>query len=208
MRFNKLSSIILLSAAVAAITLGSGCGALERKAYRQDVISTRGPVIASNVVTETRPVMVAEAATNIATGVITPAQFEVKTFPVATNLTFGPSILTTNLVDIPEIKSTIIAGVGSLPVPFAGAAAVALGWLYSAYAAFRNKKAATALVTGIEAARTILQTTPEGQALDHKVKDALIKHQELAGVLDFVGKIVNAKTGDTVTAPLPQPAKA
>lgn len=91
--------------------------------------------------------------------------------------------------------------VSALPFPFAGTAGIALGWALTAYAAFRNRKLATALVTGIEAGRQILQTTPEGQKLDAKVKDALIAHQDAAGVLNAASSLVNSLTGNTVATP-------
>ncbi len=204
MRFNKLCLPLLVLFVLCLLT---GCSFVERQAYRKEVTSTPGPLLASNVVTEATPFLT-PAFTNLTTLEVTPAKVEVREIPVSTNFVWGPSILHTNLVPIPAVQSTIEAGAAALPFPWAGAGGIALGWLYTAYAAFRNKQAAKALVTGIEAGRAILQNTPEGRVLDHAIKDKLIEHQELAGVLNIVGKIVNKFTGDTVKAPLAQPATA
>ena len=85
-----------------------------------------------------------------------------------------------------------------LPIPFAAPIAIALGWLYSAYASIRNKKALVAVVKGVDAGREFLNTTSEGKAMDAKLKDFLIQHQEAAGVLNAVSKVVNEHTGNTV----------
>lgn len=86
----------------------------------------------------------------------------------------------------------------ALPFPFAGVAGTLVGFAASAYLALRQRKVAVALVQGIEAGRELLQNTPEGQKLDTKLKDELIKHQEAAGVVNAVAKLVNRYTGDTV----------
>jgi hypothetical protein len=120
---------------------------------------------------------VAPAATNAVSGAITPA--------------------VTNYA--PNAAATVTAqAVSAMPFPFAGTAGIAAGWLLTAYAAWRNRKLASALVTGIDAGRQILQSTPEGQKLDAKFKDLLIQHQDAAGVLDAAASLVNKLTGDTV----------
>jgi hypothetical protein len=101
------------------------------------------------------------------------------------------------LVDKPIINS----GLGmakSVPIPYAGLLGSILGLFYTAYRMFRNKQALKAVVMGIEEGRKILQTTPELQAIDMKIKDALIRHQELAGVLTTVSDVVNTYTDKTV----------
>lgn len=121
-------------------------------------------------------------STNAVTGVVTPG---------STNVTILPN-------------PVLVAGtntIAGLPIPYAGVAGVGLGWLLQAYAYIRQKKLSTALVTGIEAGRKILQQTPEGQALDSKVKDALIEHQDIAGVLNQASALVNQLTANTVAQP-------
>jgi hypothetical protein len=108
--------------------------------------------------------------------------------PPATNVTYAPS----------PVAVAATQTIAALPFPFAGTAGIALGWLLTAYAAWKNKKLSVALVQGIDAGRQILQTTPEGQKLDAKFKDALIEHQEIAGVLNAASTLVNDYTGDTV----------
>jgi plasmid stabilization system protein ParE len=92
-----------------------------------------------------------------------------------------------------------IRGVGQLPVPGAAAGALALGWLYSGYAAARNKRAALAVIQGIEAGRRGLQDTPEGKAMDDKIRQALIEHQQFRGVLEYVAALVQKYTEETKT---------
>ena len=138
----------------------------------------------------TQQTTVTPPSTNAVTGVVTPG---------STNVTLIPKpnlVADTNLVS-------------SLPIPYAVPAGLGLGWLLQAYCFVRQKKLSTALVTGIEAGRKILQQTPEGQALDAKVKDALIEHQDIAGVLNAASAMVNSLTANTVqTPPTPAPANA
>lgn len=118
--------------------------------------------------------------------------------PVVTNAVSGDvSGGVTNYAPNPVAVATAQT-VAALPFPFAGTAGIALGWLITAYASIKNKRLASALVTGIDAGRQILQTTPEGQRLDAKFKDMLIQHQDAAGVLNEASKLVNKLTGDTV----------
>jgi hypothetical protein len=125
----------------------------------------------------------------------------VKTVTAATTNAAGVvTAATTNYAASPLALGAATT-VAALPFPFAGTAGIALGWALTAYAAFRNRKLATALVTGIEAGRQILQTTPEGQKLDAKFKDVLIQHQDAAGVLNSASKLVNQYTSDTVKSP-------
>jgi len=104
----------------------------------------------------------------------------------------------TNYVVRPEVLGTAQA-VGGVPLPWAGLAGAALGWLATLYANVRNKKLATALVQGIEEGRQVILAAPGGAELDNKIRDALIRHQELAGVLNAASRIVNEYTGDTRT---------
>jgi len=118
--------------------------------------------------------------------------------PAATNAVSG--LITPALTNYaPGAAATVAAqAVSAMPFPFAGTAGIVAGWLLTAYAAYRNRKLSGALVTGIEAARQILQTTPEGQSFDGRLKTLLIEHQEAAGVLNAASRLVNKLTGDTV----------
>jgi hypothetical protein len=129
----------------------------------------------------TRHDTIEPAITNVVTGDVTPA---------VTNTTYTPN----------PIAQGTASTIGALPLPWCGTAGALLGAGIAMYANFRNKKLAGALVTGIEAGRQILQTTPEGQRLDGMVKEALINHQEAAGVLNAASKMVNDLTSNTVVA--------
>ena len=208
----KTKTSLFIGAALAVVVLCfTGCNFLD-KAYVQ---KPGGAVIGTNIVVipAVTNTVVAPVVTNtvivppkidLATGIVVPGSTNITVTGGSTFVTITPA--STNFVPVLapptlETNSMISGGIsmlGSLPVPGAGAAALALGWLYSAYAAIRNKKVSVALVQGIEAGRQILQTTPEGQKLDAKVKDALLQHQDIAGVLNEVSGLVNAYTGDTV----------
>ena len=91
----------------------------------------------------------------------------------------------TNLVAKPEAEATIQAagtvvntfapGVGSIM-------ALALGGLYHGYRQVRNRKVNEALIQGVETARAVLTTTPQGQSVDAQFVRWLMKHQREAGV--------------------------
>lgn len=165
----------LIVAVFAALVLFTGCASVEKALYNPQAVVT-------------------PAATNITQQVILGPTGEPQTIeipvitPAVTNRVLAPS----------PIVSGVIEGAKALPFPFAGTAALAVGWLYSAWASFRNKKLAGALVDGVEAARQWLQTTPEGKATDAKLVGYLKTHQEAAGVLNAAAALVNARTGDTV----------
>ena len=169
---KNIYSAILIVSVVAFV----GCSAIDK------TLLTATPTITPAV---TNQVVHVVADTN---GVIIATNVEQVIIPSFTNTTYAPAPVATATAGI----------VGALPFPGAGVVGIALGWLLTAYAAIRNRKLAVALVTGIDAGRTILQTTPEGQKLDAKFKDALIQHQEVSGVLQAASKLVNAYTGDTV----------
>jgi hypothetical protein len=115
--------------------------------------------------------------------------------PASTNAVTG-EVTPGTMAPNPIIDSAI-KGVGALPFPWAGGVALLLGWGYSAYAAVRNKKVAVAVIEGIETGRRILQTTPEGQAYDEKIRRALMEHQSIRGVLAEASKLVNSYTDKT-----------
>jgi hypothetical protein len=92
---------------------------------------------------------------------------------------------------------TAIRGIGQLPVPGAAVGAVLLGWLYTGYAARRNRRVSVALIEGIEAGRKALVQTPGGHALDDRIRQALIEHQQFRGVLEYVARLVQRYTEET-----------
>ncbi len=172
----------------------TGCAPIERTLYRREVVSVPGPILATNVITRTNEIVLAPASTNALTGEVTPARVERRIEPEIT-YTHAPPTLVTNLVPRPELAGAIQAG-GALPFPFAGAAALALGWAYSAYASVRNRRVGVALVQGIEAGREFLQSTPEGQKLDEQFKETLARHQNYAGVMRDVRTLLDRYVHD------------
>ena len=113
-------------------------------------------------------------------------QVEIVTLPPVTNYVLNPVVAGTASV------------ASALPIPWAGTIATLVGLLASLYVSARRKKLSIALVEGIEAGRVILQTTPAGQVLDAKIKDELIHHQELSGVLGAASRLVSTYTANTV----------
>jgi hypothetical protein len=180
---KKLAFILPLT-----VALFTGCTALDKALYETRVETTPPQIVRTNVTATTNFTAVVQADGTVTTNAII--------LPVI-SYDYAPAVSVTNLAPRAPISAATQA-IGALPVPGAGLGAIALGWLYTAYAAFRNKRVAQALVTGIEAGRRALQETPEGQKLDGRIKDALIEHQTVAGVLNEVGKLVNTYTGDTV----------
>ena len=69
--------------------------------------------------------------------------------------------------------------------------ALALGGLYHGYRQLRNRKVNEALVQGVETARAVLTTTPQGQAVDAQFVKWLIEHQKEAGVFATVSRLVD-----------------
>lgn len=99
----------------------------------------------------------------------------------------------TNLVSKPEALATIEA-TGSIVNTFApgigSMVALALAGLYHGYRQVRNRKVNEALVQGVETARAILTTTPQGQAADAQFVKWLMDHQKEAGVFTIVSSLV------------------
>ncbi len=78
-------------------------------------------------------------------------------------------------------------GIGSI-------VALALGGLYHGYRQVRNRKVNEALVQGVETARAVLTTTPQGQAVDAQFVKWLMEHQKEAGVFSTVTQLVDQLT--------------
>ena len=99
----------------------------------------------------------------------------------------------TNLVAKPEAEA-VIQATGSVVNTFApgigSILALALGGLYHGYRQIRNRKVNEALVQGVETARAILTTTPQGQAADAQFVKWLMDHQKEAGVFTTVSGLV------------------
>ena len=69
--------------------------------------------------------------------------------------------------------------------------ALLMGGLYHGYRQLRNRKVNEALVQGVETARAILETTPQGQAVDAQFVKWLMTHQKEAGVFTAVTTLVD-----------------
>jgi len=85
------------------------------------------------------------------------------------------------------ITNTLAPGLGSL-------VALALGGLYHGYRQVRNRKVNEALVQGVETARAILETTPQGQAADAQFVRWLMDHQKEAGIFTVVSELVDQRS--------------
>ena len=201
-------------AAMLAVGGLSGCSTLDR-AYKKEVTWTNQPVVevvtntvivtnlVPQVVERTSVVYVTNAASGAVSGYATRE-------PVATNLVaavvtnFVPVFYTnvvqvpvTNLVAKPEVlgaieaagsvTNTFLPGIGSI-------LALALGGLYHGYRQVRNRKVNEALIQGVETARAVLTTTPQGQAADAQFVKLLMDHQKEAGVFTTVSGLVEQLT--------------
>ena len=125
-------------------------------------------------------------ATNLVSAVVT------NLVPVFhTNLVQVP---VTNLVPKPESEA-VIQATGSVINTFApgigSIVALALAGLYHGYRQVRNRKVNEALVQGVETARAVLTTTPQGQAADAAFVKWLMEHQKEAGVFTTVATLVD-----------------
>jgi hypothetical protein len=211
---NRREKVLWAVAFGAALTLlvacASGCSTLD-KAYRQEVTWTNKPVVQvftnEVVVTNVVPLVVERTSVVFVTNATTGSVSGYATRePVATNLVSAvvtnvvPVFMTnlvqvpvTNLVERPEVVAgisaagsvlnTFMPGVGSI-------VALALGGLYHGYRKVRNKKVNEALIQGVETAREVLSTTPQGQAADAQFVRWLMQNQKEAGVFTTVASLV------------------
>ncbi len=203
----------LLIAAALALLLAAcaGCSTLDR-AYKQEVSWTDTPVVHvftnTVVVTNTVPVVTERTNTVYVTNAVSGAVAGYATRePVVTNMVtvvatnFVPVFMTnvvqvpvTNLVAKPEAEAAIQAA-GSVVNTFApgigSIVALALAGLYHGYRQVRNRKVNEALVQGVETARAVLTTTPQGQAVDAQFVKWLMDHQKEAGVFTTVSALVD-----------------
>jgi len=199
----------LWAVAAAALMVG-GCRTVDR-AYNQAVTPTLAPVVSvvtntvviTNTVTEvverTNLVLVTDAVTGALSGYVTrePVTTNVVTV-IQTNLvpvfyTNVVQVPVSNLVAKPEAEAAIQAA-GSVVNTFApgigSIVALALAGLYHGYRQVRNRKVNEALVQGVETARAVLTTTPQGQAADAQFVKWLMDHQKEAGVFTTVSGLV------------------
>ena len=218
MKMSRGEKIVWAAAVAGALALlvacASGCSTLDR-AYKQEVTWTNAPVVHvftnTVVVTNTVPVVTERTnvvyLTNATTGAVSGY---VARQPVATNLVsavvtnFVPVFYTnvvqvpvTNLVAKPEALAAIEA-VGSVTNTFApgigSIVALALAGLYHGYRQVRNRRVNEALVQGVETARAVLTSTPQGQAVDAQFVKWLMDHQKEAGVFTTVSSLVEQLT--------------
>ena len=214
---NKMLSVrVGLVAIVALAAVGglNGCSTLDR-AYKQEVTWTNAPVVHvftnTVVVTNTVPVVMERTnvvyVTNATSGAV--SGFATRE-PVVTNFVsalvtnLAPVFMTnvvqvpvTNLVARPEAEAAIgVAGsvINTFAPGIGSIVALALGGLYHGYRQVRNRKVNEALVQGVETARAVLTTTPQGKAADTQFVKWLMDHQKEAGVFTTVSDLVENLT--------------
>ncbi len=215
-KISRGEKIVWAAAAAGALALlvacASGCASWDRAAYKEEVTWTNAPVVHeftnTVVLSNTVPVVMERTnivyVTNAASGVV--AGYVVQE-PVATNwvsvivTNFVPVFMTnfvqvpvTNVVAKPEALATIEA-TGSLVDTFAPGVgsilALVLAGLYHGYRQVRNRRVNEALVQGVETARAILTTTPQGQAADAQFVKWLMEQQKETGVFATVSGLVD-----------------
>jgi hypothetical protein len=204
------SGLLVAVCGLAAVAGLSGCGTLDR-AYNQEVTWADTPTIHvftnTVVVTNTFPVVTERTnvvyVTNSTSGAVSGYATRepiVTNFLTVTATNLIPVFMTnmvqvpvTNLVEKPGAEAAIGA-VGSVVNTFApgvgSIVALALGGLYHGYRQVRNRKVNEALVQGVETARAVLTTTPQGKAADAQFVRWLMDHQREAGVFTTVSDLV------------------
>jgi hypothetical protein len=203
---------LIACTAVAVLCGLVGCATMD-KAYDKEVVWADAPtvhvftntVVVTNtvpVVTEwTNVVYVTNAASGAVSGYAT-REAVATNYVTAVLTNFVPVFLTnmvqvpvTNLVAKPEVEAAITA-TGSIVNTFApgvgSIVALALGGLYHGYRQVRNRKVNEALVQGVETARAVLTTTPQGKAADAQFVKWLMDHQREAGVFGTVSDLVES----------------
>ena len=188
-------AMMVVGMAAALVTMG-GCATLD-KAYNAEVTWTNAPVVKAVtntvVVTNVVPQVVAEAGkpavTNFVTLLVTNKVpvFETNVVQVpVTNLVAKPAALAT-IEATGSVVNMFLPGIGSM-------VALLLGGMYHGYRQLRNRKVNEALVQGVETARAVLETTPQGQAVDAAFVKWLMEHQKEAGVFTAVSTLVDSFT--------------
>jgi hypothetical protein len=194
MKTIKLIALLWI-AAIACMMLG-GCATIDRL-YDKQVSEVPGEILSQETTYRTNTVVI-EAEHTDGSGNFVPARV-VQTVVPEVVTRYAPATYVTNLVARPSI-ATGIQLAGAVPAPWASTAALALGWLYSAYAALRNKQVAKALAQSVQVGREFLQTTAEGQKLDAAFKSKLQKHQQYLGVAQSVKRLLDKYVPDHTQA--------
>ena len=209
-RISVWCGAAVMVAAMLAVSGLSGCSTLDR-AYKKEVTWTNQPVVEvvtnTVVVTNLVPQVVERRSVVYVTNAVSGAVSGYATRePMATNMVaavvtnFVPVFYTnivqvpvTSLVAKPEAEAAIQAA-GSVINTFApgigSIVALALAGLYHGYRQVRNRKVNEALVQGVETARAVLTTTPQGHAADAQFVKWLMDHQKEAGVFTTVSGLV------------------
>jgi hypothetical protein len=133
----------------------------------------------------TREPVVTNMVTAMVTNFVPVFYTNVVQVPV-TNLVAKPEALAT-IEATGSVINTFLPGIGSM-------VALVLGGLYHGYKQVRNRKVNEALVQGLETARAVLTTTPQGQAADAQFVKWLMDHQKEAGVFTTVSGLVEQLT--------------
>lgn len=207
------AAVVFVAALVVAGGL-SGCSTLDR-AYNREVTWTNAPVaqVVTNTVVVTNMVPVVTERTNVVfvtnavSGAVTGYAIReaVATNFVEAVVTNVVPVFMTNLVRVPvtnlvarpevlasidasgSVVNTFLPGIGSM-------IALGLGGLYHGYRQVRNRRVNEALIQGVETARAILATTPQGQTADAQFVKWLMEHQKEAGVFATVSALVEQLT--------------
>ena len=218
MRRTTWAAAVLVGVAVMVMGL-SGCATVDRLLYQQSVTYTNRVIerVVTNavaltnvevqilervrVVTETNASGVAVGmvyrdaiATNLVCSIVTnyvPVVVRTTEVIAVTNLVDRPGVLA-SIECLPNAVDSAVPGLGSL-------LALVLGGAYHMYRQMRNKQVTAALVQGVETARAVLTTTPQGMAADAELVAWLKDHQRAAGVLGTVTAAVEA-TADNPAA--------
>ncbi len=216
MKMSRGEKIVWAAVFAGALALlvacAAGCSTLDRAAYRQEVTWTNAPVVHvftnTVVVTNTVPVVTERTNVVVVTNAVSGAVsgYAVRE-PVATNMVTAivtnivPVFMTnlvqvpvTNLAAKPEALATIEAAgsfVNTFALGIGSILALALGGLCHGYRQVGNRKVNEALVQGVETARAVLATTPQGQAADAQFVKWLMEHQKEAGVFATVSGLVD-----------------
>jgi hypothetical protein len=200
-----------MAMAAAVMVVAVGCSTFDR-AYDKEVTWTQEPVVHvftnSIVVTNYVPQYTEETVVSFETNAVSGevvrnvAMVPVQTGTLSVVETNRVPVYETNYVDVPVTNlvakpgaESIIQGTATIVNTFAPGLgslfALALGGLYHGYRQVRNKKVNQALVQGVETARAILETTPQGQQADAQFLKWLMENQKAAGVFTVVSDLVD-----------------
>ena len=194
-----MKKIMLITLAVAAFAF-TGCGTMNRLLLQPQVTNApvavvtavSNPVVTMSVAPVTNYILLTNSAGAVTTTQITNyVPFLVTNYQAVllTNIVERP---VTNWLERPAVETAITAGGGVLNGFFPGLGGLVTAGLmgaYHIYASVQNKKVNKALTQGVETAREIIQTTPQGQAVDAAFVTWLQKHQTANGVISTVASL-------------------